>query len=61
MLAKSELVGIIRERYLGANKKDKTRILDELDELGGHRRQGTGTRRAAPGGTRGQPSKYFGM
>ena len=39
MLAKSELVGIIRERYLGANKKDKTRILDELVAVTGHHRK----------------------
>ena len=39
MLAKSELIGIVRERYLGANKKDKTRILDELVAVTGHHRK----------------------
>ena len=39
MLAKSELVGIIRERYLGANKKEKTQILDELVAVTGHHRK----------------------
>jgi len=39
ILAKSELVGIIRERYLGVNKKDKTRILDELVAVTGHHRK----------------------
>ena len=39
MLAKSELVGILRERYLGANKKEKTQILDELVAITGHHRK----------------------
>ena len=39
MLAKSELVGFIRERYLGANKKEKTQILDELVAVTGHHRK----------------------
>ena len=39
MLAKVELVGIVRERYRDANKKDKSRILDELVLVTGHHRK----------------------
>lgn len=39
MLVNTELVGVIRERYVCANKKDKSRILDELVAVTGHHRK----------------------
>lgn len=39
MQAKAELVGVIRERYLCASRKDKSRILDEFVAVTGHHRK----------------------
>ena len=42
MQAKAELVGVIRERYLCASRKDKSRILDEFVAVTGHHRTHAG-------------------
>ena len=39
MQAKAELVGVIRERYVCASRKDKSRILDEFVAVTGHHRK----------------------
>jgi hypothetical protein len=39
MQAKAELVGIVRERYLCASRKDKSRILDEFVAVTGNHRK----------------------
>ncbi|WP_146602185.1 hypothetical protein [Novipirellula aureliae] len=39
MHAKAELIDLIRTRYYGARKKDKSRILDELVAITGHQRK----------------------
>ena len=42
MQAKAELVGVIRERYVCASRKDKSRILDEFVAVTGHHRKHAG-------------------